>query len=446
MVMTNMVILGLGSNLGDRLANLRCALTKIKALPHFTVIQISPIYISDALLPQNAPLNWNTPYLNLAIYGKSTLSPYDLLTKIKEIEIAVGRKPEKNWGPRVIDIDILAWDDLVQFDEKLHIPQENLIERPFALWPLADVAPNWVHPQFKKTAATLIRPWGSRFDGKAPLHTQQIPHRIDTPQLMGIVNITPDSFSDGNHFFEIDAAVKHAIELNQTGAEIIDLGAESTGPNAVPCTPTHEWNRLEPVLKILLSERNQFLIPPKISVDTYHAPVAEKALEMGVDWINDVSGLTNPAMQDIIAQTTCDVVVMHHLSVPVQKNQFLPLDQDPSKIVYEWSQKQLDLLEKKGIDRQRIILDLGIGYGKTSEQSLELIRSIAHFKSLNCRLLIGHSRKSFLQSFTNTDPMQRDLETTILSLFLGKQNVDYLRVHNVDMHSRAFRVHNSATV
>ena len=124
-----MVILGLGSNLGDRLANLRLALTLIKKIPAFSVEHVSPVYLSDALLPDNAPVTWDTPYLNLALRCETTLSPYELLHHVKEIEKMIGRTPEKIWGPRIIDIDILAWDALIQYDEKLHIPHEHLDER-----------------------------------------------------------------------------------------------------------------------------------------------------------------------------------------------------------------------------------------------------------------------------------------------------------------------------
>src|SRR5690242_12735284 len=142
----HMVILGLGSNLNDRLANLRSALFYIKQIPNFSIEQISPVYISDALIPENAPASWDRPHLNLALRCSTSLTPHELLHHVKDIEKKVGRTPEKTWGPRIIDIDLLAWDDLQLYDDKLHIPHEHLIDRPFALWPLADVAPFWIYP------------------------------------------------------------------------------------------------------------------------------------------------------------------------------------------------------------------------------------------------------------------------------------------------------------
>lgn len=436
-----MVILGLGSNLGDRLHHLKNAFKRIQQIPQLTVKNVSPIYVSDALLPENAPSNWNLSYFNLALRCETTISPYDLLNHVKKIEKELGRTPSKDWGPRLIDIDILAWDNLVQYDQKLHLPHEYLGERPFALWPLADIAPNWVHPILQKTAAEMVLPWGSRLDGKAPLHTRQIQQRIDTPELVGILNITPDSFSDGNKYRDVAEAIACAHHLIQEGAVILDIGAEATGPSALPLSKETEWKRLEPFLTALLPELSGMLIKPKISIDTRHSFVAEKCLRLfNVDIINDVSGLTDKNMQKLIAQNTCDVIVMHHLTIPEERTFSLPQNEAILPLLYKWANEKINHLEEMGISRSRIIFDSGIGYGKTAEQSLELIKESAYFKNLGVRLLIGHSRKSFLKRFTNHLPLERDLESVIVSLHLAKQNIDYLRIHNVSAHSRAFKV------
>jgi 2-amino-4-hydroxy-6-hydroxymethyldihydropteridine diphosphokinase / dihydropteroate synthase len=200
-----MVILGLGSNVGDRLANLRKAVIAIRTLAGVTIEQVSPVYVSDALLPENAPPEWDMPHLNLAIRIQTTLEPLDLLKQLKNIEWSIGRKPEvRHWGPRILDIDILAWDDRVIKSDMLTVPHANLQERPFAFWPLADVAPLWGFPlpgnNHGKTAAQIVEAWGSRFTAEAPFRTRQINQRVDTPQLVGIINVTPDSFSDGGSF------------------------------------------------------------------------------------------------------------------------------------------------------------------------------------------------------------------------------------------------------
>lgn len=440
-----MVILGLGSNLGDKLGNLRKALTLIKKIPDMLVQQISPIYISNALLPDNAPVEWDMPYLNLAIRCETALEPLELLKHLKNIEWSIGRKPEvRHWGPRSADIDILAWDDLIINNDTLTVPHESLQSRPFAIWPLADVAPLWqfplVGPYHGKTAAQIAEQWGSRFSGSAPYQTKQIYQRIDTPQLVGIVNITPDSFSDGGKFLYPENALSHIAHLIYSGAEIIDIGAESTAPSAMPLDAGSEWARLEPVLALVKEAKQQFFIEPKISVDTRHHQVAMKALAQGVDWINDVTGLDDPAMRDIIIQSKADCVVMHHLSIPERRDHILPRDQDPISIVYAWGEKRLHELEQQGMSREKIIFDPGIGFGKMAEQSLLLLKHARVFQLLGTRVLIGHSRKTFLSLLSSLSYTERDAETMALSLYLAQQNVDYIRVHNVEMCARGLRV------
>lgn len=444
-----MIVLGLGTNLNDRLANLRLGLQLIKKIQDLSIREVSPVYLSNALLPDNAPSSWDQPYLNLAIRCDTTLSPHELLYQTKEIELKLGRSREKIWGPRPLDIDILAWDDLVLYDDRLHIPHKDLHERPFALWPLADVAPRWVYPIEGacqgKTASEICAAWGSRLTGEAPLETKQIQQRIDIPQLVGILNITPDSFSDGGKLSDVTTAIQYAHQLMLDGAEIIDIGAEATGPKAIALDSTLEWQRLEPVLTGIIAEKNNMLISPKISVDTRHPDVAIKALDLGVDWINDITGLSDPAMREIILARSCDVVIMHQLGIPTDQNLTLPADKNPCVIVYDWAEKQLDQLEKIGIPRDRIILDVGIGYGKTAAQSLELIQHIHEFHRLGTRLLVGHSRKSFLKLFTSQSAEARDIETLPISLYLSEKNIDYIRIHNIEMCARAFKVQKTLT-
>ncbi len=432
-----MVILGLGSNLGDRLAHLRLALDYLKKIPDFYVEQISPVYISDALVADNAPTAADLPYLNLALRAQTTLEPLELLQHVKAIEKKVGRTPSKDWGPRVIDIDLLAWDDLQLYTEKLHIPHEHLLERPFALWPLSDVAPFWIYPGQTKTAAELAERFGSRFTGEAPLHARQIAQRIDTPQLVGIINVTPDSFSDGGQYENVAHAVEQLKKLVVAGAEIIDIGAEATNPNAQAISAEEEWRRLEPVLSAILTSTSA--LAPKISVDTRHADVAQKALELGVNWINDVSGLDDIKMRELLSENTCDIVLMHHLGIPVDRKKILPRDKNPVDLVLEWAKKRLDEISQNNISEKRIIFDVGIGFGKNAEQSLALLKNIERFRELGTRLLVGHSRKIFLGQFTDKTFAERDIETATLSLFLCEKQIDYLRVHNVGMHARMFK-------
>jgi 2-amino-4-hydroxy-6-hydroxymethyldihydropteridine diphosphokinase/dihydropteroate synthase len=438
-----MIILGLGSNSGDRLDNLRGAYLALKKNKKLKIIAASPLYQSDALLPKSADQDWNRFYLNLAIQIETSLSPLECLHQIKEIEKNLGRKKSKRWAPRVIDIDILAWEEKVIESDNLTIPHLGLCDRPFALWPLADLAPNWIFPCQRKdknqTAAMLVEKWGSRFAGDAPFHTKQIHQRIDTPILMGIVNVTPDSFSDGDQFLQSDFALQKAYQLIEDGAEILDIGAESTAPHAAAITEEIEWARLLPVLLNIIENKNNFLIPPKISIDTRHPNIAQLALELGVDLINDVSGLTNPNMRKIIAKNNTDCVIMHHVSVPASNTKILPLDSDPVSIVYEWAEKQINFLIQEGIKKEKIIFDPGIGFGKSAEHSLILIKNIEIFSALGVRILVGHSRKSFMRLFSNKPAKDRDIETMIITLLLANKHIDYVRVHNINYCARGLK-------
>jgi 2-amino-4-hydroxy-6-hydroxymethyldihydropteridine diphosphokinase/dihydropteroate synthase len=373
------------------------------------------------------------------------LTADQLLKDLKAIEWRIGRRPSiRHWGPRIIDIDILAWDDNIILTDSLTVPHASLQERPFALWPLADIAPLWTFPlpgRYQgKTAAEIVERWGSRFSADAPFHTRQIQQRIDTPQLVGIVNVTPDSFSDGGDFLQPENALQQIIHLANAGAEIVDLGAESTAPSAQPLEAETEWARLEPVLAALKQACHSLPLAPKISIDTRHSEVAAKALAYGVDWINDVSGLDDQAMRELIAASKVDCVVMHHLSVPSRSTHCLARGQDPVEQVYAWGEARLQKLEQQGIGRERIIFDPGIGFGKTAEQSLWLLRHAAIFKQLGTRLLIGHSRKRFLSLFSTAPSAERDIETMVIALYLANQAVDYIRVHHVEMCARGLKV------
>lgn len=436
-----MIIIGLGSNVGDRLENLRQALTAIKQIPTLKVQHVSPVYLSEAQLPEHAPADWNKVFFNCALSCECNLRPEELLTILQKIESMQGRDTQHaHWSPRVIDIDILAWHSHVIQSQRLTIPHPHLLERPFALWPLADVAPRWKIPGTNKTAEEDVEKWGSRYDGKAPFHTKQINQRIDTPKIVGIINVTPDSFSDGGKFADSDHAFKQAIQLLEAGAEILDIGAESTAPSSTAISVETEWQRLEPVLQAIIDAKKHMFMQPILSVDTRNAYVAEKALAMDIDWLNDVTGLTDPAMRDAVRHTNADCVVMHHMGVPPKRGVVIPRDKDPVEFLYDWSAKQIAMLEKDGITRDRIIIDPGIGFGKSTGQALEIFNHAQKFADLGVRVLIGHSRKSFMANFCQYPAPERDIETLAISMHLANYPVDYLRIHDVEMYARSLRV------
>ncbi len=261
--------------------------------------------------------------------------------------------------------------------------------------------------------------------------------------IIGILNITPDSFSDGGCYNERQQAVARAVKLVEEGADIIDIGAESTRPGAIALTPEAEWQRLEAVLPdIIHAVHTQ---GAEVSIDSYHPETVAKALAMGVDIINDVSGGENAAMRAVLAASQATYIVMHNCGIPADKH-ILPEGKDVVAEVYGWAEQKLAQLEQEGIARRRVILDPGIGFGKSARQSLELLRNLEEFNALNVRLCIGHSRKSFLAGFSLKPPADRDIETLTVSLLLAQHGVAYVRVHDVASHQRAFAVLGGLTV
>lgn len=243
-------------------------------------------------------------------------------------------------------------------------------------------------------------------------------------KLMGILNVTPDSFSDGGAFADPVARL-HA--LLEQGADIVDIGAESTRPGAVLLSPEEEWARLEPVL---------LRIPAGavVSVDTRHAETARRALALGVSIINDVDGLRDEAMLAEMARQTCPVVVMHALSMPADPAVHLPEDGDVVAEILSWKATVTARAMAAGIAPARLIYDPGLGFGKTPEQSLALVERAGEMVASGGDWLYGHSRKSFLRLFTDASPADRDALTIAFSKKLADAGVQFLRVHDVAGH------------
>jgi dihydropteroate synthase len=246
-------------------------------------------------------------------------------------------------------------------------------------------------------------------------------------KLVGIANLTPDSFSDDGQYNSTQAALAHIMQLVEDEADSVDIGAESTRPGAVPLTHEEEWQRLEPVL-------NQLPTPVVFSVDTRHPQTAAKALALGAGWINDVSGFANPAMVEAVKHSDCKLVVMHSLSIPADKNIVLSDSVDIIQELLSFIHTRVGYLENRGIAKERILFDPGIGFGKTPVQSAYILEHIAAFKPLGVPLYIGHSRKSFLGLPKDATNAMRDEATLAVSKKLIEYGVDYLRVHNVKAH------------
>jgi len=332
--MTSTVILGLGSNLTNPLQQCRRAWRKLQAFNELEVLAVSPVYTSTALLPNDAPAHWQKPYLNVTCRCTTTLSPRHLLDRLKTLEQQLGRVSAERWAPRLIDIDILAWDDLVYQDDQLTLPHPELIKRPFALLPLLDVHPNWEHPSVSLSSIPWLKNGIS-----APYQTKRLEQPLKSPSLVGIINVTPDSFSDGGLYQAPKAALAQAKKLVDAGAEIIDIGAESTRPGASLLSPNEEWLRLCPVLEQL----TPWPFPgfqPQISIDTRHTETVERALAFHPDWINDVSGAECKCIAPLLAGTALRYVMMHHLGIPHNADTVLDPKLDPIDTLISWAKEQ----------------------------------------------------------------------------------------------------------
>lgn len=250
-------------------------------------------------------------------------------------------------------------------------------------------------------------------------------------KIAGIVNLTPDSFSDGGLYDRPEQALSHIKKMLDEGADIIDIGAESTRPGAKKMTHSEEWQRLAHLPQMIDSVHQAGKI---ISIDTRHPETAKKAIKQGADWINDVSGFEFETMLEVVADSDCKLVVMHSLGVPADAAVTLPLGCDPLDEINRWAAQKINELKKRGITKDRMILDPGIGFGKTPQQSLEILLRVEELKVHRLPLLIGHSRKSFLKLFGEKNAADRDEATLGFSAFLMNADVDYLRVHNVSRH------------
>lgn len=255
------------------------------------------------------------------------------------------------------------------------------------------------------------------------------------PRIMGILNVTPDSFSDGGRFQAIDAAVLRAIEMEAAGADIIDIGGESTRPYSQPVDAEEESRRVMPVIERLVS---QISVP--MSIDTSKAIVAQRAVDAGVEIINDVTGLEgDPAMAKIARQTSAGICVMHMRGNP-QTMQDDPRYENVVEEIYHYLQQRLDACLALGIEKARICLDPGIGFGKTHQHNLTLVRNAGRFVQLGQPILVGHSRKGFIADVLGDKTMDRMAGTLGVSLALATTGVHLLRVHDIAKTVQALKL------
>lgn len=257
--------------------------------------------------------------------------------------------------------------------------------------------------------------------------------------VMGVLNVTPDSFSDGGRYLDPDAAIARGRELLAEGADLLDLGAESTRPGAAAVPAAEQVRRLEPVVKALLAEPGAVL-----SVDTRSAVVAARALEWGAHVVNDVSALGDPDMAAVVAPSGAGLVLMHMRGTPATMQSDLRYDDVVAEVAAHL-RRRLAAAGAAGIAAERVALDPGIGFGKSAEQSLRLLARADDLAALGRPLLVGASRKSFLARLLGDAPADRRLEASLaaaaLAAFLGAR---ILRVHDVAATARVLKVADAA--
>lgn len=254
-----------------------------------------------------------------------------------------------------------------------------------------------------------------------------IPPRF--PRIVGIVNVTPDSFSDGGKYFDQQRAVAHALELIDAGADVLEIGGESSRPGAEPVAVDEEIRRVVPVIEQI--RQSHPTIP--ISIDTTKAVVAERALDAGATMINDISaGRFDPEMFSVAAERQVPIVLMHMQGTPATM-QVNPHYSDVVEDILAFLHERINVARAHGI--REIIADVGIGFGKTLEHNLTLLANLQRFAVLGVPLLLGISRKRFLGALSGIDePSERDTVTALMHALLLNGPVEYIRVHNVRLH------------
>lgn len=256
------------------------------------------------------------------------------------------------------------------------------------------------------------------------------------PSVMGILNITPDSFSDGGDYLEPTHAIERGIQMMEEGASIVDVGGESTRPGSFPVSGEEELKRVLPVVQGLIEAK----VP--VSVDTSKPSVARECLKYGACFLNDVQGLRNPQMLDVAAKYSASVCIMHMLDSP-ETMQLSPTYTDVVAEVHDFLCQQAKKAEQAGIAREKIWIDCGIGFGKNLAHNLELLKNLARFTKKH-QVLVGVSRKSFIGALTNTkEPKQRISGSIAAGLFACLQGAKMIRVHDVKETVQALTVWSS---
>eukprot|EP00834_Sanchytrium_tribonematis_P007119 NODE_600_length_5523_cov_0.389749.p1 type:complete len:672 gc:universal NODE_600_length_5523_cov_0.389749:5038-3023(-) len=430
----NIVFLSLGSNINAR-ENIHKALDFLQS--ECSLLDSSFLYESLPMYKTDQP-----NFLNCVVKINTSLAPKNLLKYLKSIETNMGRfeKYIVN-GPRPIDIDIIYYNDLIFESEDLIIPHRGIQEREFVLQPMNDIAPHFVHPVIKrsqeKLLQLLLQSSKSTCNRVVPINNKT--WNFDKTRIMGILNVTPDSFSDGNEYASPDLAQSRILEMKNQGADIIDIGGQSTRPGAVEVTENEELDRVIPVLKNV----NDVIV----SVDTYRSKVAEQAILHGASMINDVTAGRDPNMFSVIRKYKVPFVMMHMRGTPETMTKLTNYSHTVNDVQHELS-KKVRMALQQGIPRWLIIVDPGLGFAKNIEQNIDLIKlkatcddpsDFSHSELPYCKnlfktfpVLMGPSRKSFIGNMVG-EPVAKDrvMGAAAVVTVCIENGCKFVRVHDV---------------
>jgi dihydroneopterin aldolase/2-amino-4-hydroxy-6-hydroxymethyldihydropteridine diphosphokinase/dihydropteroate synthase len=407
--MNGEVFVAIGANVGDRMANINAALSEMDT-EEIAIVSSGFLYESEPMYEENQPR-----FLNTCIEVKTSLEPRDLLRFLKGIEVKLGREKMYRNGPRKIDLDIVFYGDRIIHSDDLIVPHPRMYERPFVLLPLMDMDSSFMHPSCNKTVKELVSvlpdlsscrrviPTGLP-DGVLPHGTKSL--------ILGILNVTPDSFSDGGKYNGLESAIAHAKEMVDQGADIIDIGGESTRPTADPVDESEEQRR---VIEVVTQTRKLMPSLP-ISIDTYRASTARAAVAAGACIVNDVSGgMLDSEMLSTVAKLGKPYICMHagkigshsHIDYKDGNPSCFDSSMKPDEVVRIVRSQLAGRVEaclKAGIARWNIILDPGLGFGKSGLINFTLLKRLDEVFSGPLEgfpVMIGASRKRFVRDLTN---------------------------------------------
>ena len=257
--------------------------------------------------------------------------------------------------------------------------------------------------------------------------------RNSQTKIVGILNLTPDSFSDGGKYDCAESALKQLELMLNGGAEIIDIGGESSRPNAKALSDQEEFSRLENILPKVINKIKEFnnlhQKQIKSSIDSYHFSTVVKSYEMGIDIVNDISGLIDEKIVEFVAKKNITTILMHNLAIHANPNLIVNQDLNINHEILKWAQHKIIALQKKGVKKSQLIFDPGIGFSKNARQSLRIIKNIEFYRQLELPIMVGHSKKSCLDDLDIEG--DRAVKTLIITKFLSQKKVDYVRVHDV---------------